>query len=241
MAASAFPSFPENPLLVPRKRQGRRGADAEIREPPRGLRQRPDPGRRLHLARREEPWVGLSIGQCSQLTARSGWTPPSPRTRGYCSPASAPNTLLSAHGQEVAPQPAPPRSPSAPEVICGGCCRAARRRVDLRRAERPESSSSSCRPGSAAARRTRPSAARGGEPPRRQGPSAFRPKPAQPRLPEPAGRRTGLRCRERQPAREGTQAGGVGEEEADSQPSREPYAGLDPRTLGSHPGPKADA
>ena len=40
--------------------------------------------------------------------------------------------------------------------------------------------------------------------------------------------------------REVTQAGGVGEEEAGSQQSREPDAGLDPRTLGSRPEPKAD-
>ena len=47
---------------------------------------------------------------------------------------------------------------------------------------------------------------------------------------------------ERQPAREGTQAGGVGEEEAGSQWSREPDGGLDdPRSLGSRPGPKAEA
>ena len=46
---------------------------------------------------------------------------------------------------------------------------------------------------------------------------------------------------ERETAREGTQAGGVGEEEASSQWSREPDAGLDPRTLGSRPEPKADA
>jgi len=38
---------------------------------------------------------------------------------------------------------------------------------------------------------------------------------------------------ERDTAREGTQAGGVGEGEADLLPSREPDAGLDPRTLES--------
>ncbi|XP_029782548.1 ras-related protein Ral-A isoform X2 [Suricata suricatta] len=104
-------------------------------------------------------------------------TPSSPFADGSYSPAS----------------PAP--LPSAPEVICGGCCRAARRRVDLWRAERPESSSSSsCRPGSAAARRTCPSAFRGGEPPRRPGPTSLRPNSAQSRLSEPAGRQTGLQC-----------------------------------------------
>ena len=41
--------------------------------------------------------------------------------------------------------------------------------------------------------------------------------------------------------REGTQAEVVGEEEADSQWSREPNARLNPRTLGSLPEPKADA
>ena len=41
--------------------------------------------------------------------------------------------------------------------------------------------------------------------------------------------------------RGGTQAGGVGEEEAGSQWSREPDAALDPKTLESHPEPKADA
>ena len=41
--------------------------------------------------------------------------------------------------------------------------------------------------------------------------------------------------------REGTQAGGVGEEEAGFQWSREPNVGLHPRTLGSCPEPKADA
>ena len=46
---------------------------------------------------------------------------------------------------------------------------------------------------------------------------------------------------ERQPAREGTQAGGVGEEEAGSQRGREADVGLDPRTLGSCPELKADA
>ena len=46
---------------------------------------------------------------------------------------------------------------------------------------------------------------------------------------------------ERQAVREGTQAGGVGEEEAGSQQSREPDVGLDPRTLGSHLELKADA
>ena len=49
-----------------------------------------------------------------------------------------------------------------------------------------------------------------------------------------------LTQRERQPAREGTQAGGVGEEEAGSQGSRELDAGLHPRTLGSRPELKAD-
>jgi len=38
---------------------------------------------------------------------------------------------------------------------------------------------------------------------------------------------------ERDTAREGTQAGGVGEGEAGFPWSREPDAGLDPRTLGS--------
>jgi len=38
---------------------------------------------------------------------------------------------------------------------------------------------------------------------------------------------------EREIVRAGTQAGGVGEGEADFLPSREPDAGLDPRTLGS--------
>jgi len=37
---------------------------------------------------------------------------------------------------------------------------------------------------------------------------------------------------ERDTAREGTQAGGEGEEEAGLPPSREPDVGLDPRTLG---------
>ena len=47
--------------------------------------------------------------------------------------------------------------------------------------------------------------------------------------------------RERQPAREGTQAGGVGEEEAGSQWSRELDADLNPSTLGSCPELKTDA
>ena len=38
---------------------------------------------------------------------------------------------------------------------------------------------------------------------------------------------------ERDTAREGTQAGGVGEGEAGLLPSREPDVGLDPKTLGS--------
>ena len=38
---------------------------------------------------------------------------------------------------------------------------------------------------------------------------------------------------ERDTAREGTQAGRVGEGEADFPLSRDPYAGLNPRTLGS--------
>ncbi|XP_073737570.1 uncharacterized protein [Callorhinus ursinus] len=46
---------------------------------------------------------------------------------------------------------------------------------------------------------------------------------------------------ERDTAREGTQAGGVGEGEAGFPRSREPDAGLDPRTLGSRPEPKAAA
>jgi len=46
---------------------------------------------------------------------------------------------------------------------------------------------------------------------------------------------------ERDRAREGTQTGGVGEGEAGFPPSREPDAGLNPRTLGSGPEPKADA
>ena len=49
-----------------------------------------------------------------------------------------------------------------------------------------------------------------------------------------------IRQRERQPVREGTQAGGVGEEEAGSQ-HRMPHVGLDPRTPGSRLDPKADA
>jgi len=46
---------------------------------------------------------------------------------------------------------------------------------------------------------------------------------------------------ERDTAGEGTQAGRVGEGEAGFPQSREPDAGLDPRTLGSRPEPKADA
>ena len=46
---------------------------------------------------------------------------------------------------------------------------------------------------------------------------------------------------ERDSQREGTQAGGAGEEEAGSQRSREPDAGLDSRTLESCPEPKAGA
>ena len=46
---------------------------------------------------------------------------------------------------------------------------------------------------------------------------------------------------ERGAVREGTQAGGVGEGEGGVQQSREPAVGLDPRTLGSGPEPKADA
>ena len=45
---------------------------------------------------------------------------------------------------------------------------------------------------------------------------------------------------DRDTAREGTQAGGVGEGEAGFPQSREPSAGLDPRMLGSWPEPKAD-
>ena len=45
--------------------------------------------------------------------------------------------------------------------------------------------------------------------------------------------------RDRDSQREGTQAGGVGEEEAGSE--EEPDVGLDPTTLGSRPEPKADA
>ena len=39
----------------------------------------------------------------------------------------------------------------------------------------------------------------------------------------------------------GNTAGGVGEEEAGCQRSREPDVGLNPRTVGSRPEPKADA
>ena len=47
---------------------------------------------------------------------------------------------------------------------------------------------------------------------------------------------------ERETASErGNTAGGVGEEEAGSQQSREPDVGLNPRTLGSFPELKADA
>ena len=46
---------------------------------------------------------------------------------------------------------------------------------------------------------------------------------------------------EREAAREGTQVGGVGEGEAGFLLSRKPDVGLDPRTLRSHPEPKADA
>ena len=45
---------------------------------------------------------------------------------------------------------------------------------------------------------------------------------------------------ERDTAREGTQAGGAGEGEEGSPLSRDPNAGLDPRTLGLRPEPKAD-
>jgi len=45
---------------------------------------------------------------------------------------------------------------------------------------------------------------------------------------------------EREIARVGTQAGGVGEGEAGFPLSREPDAGLHPRTLGSRPELKAD-
>lgn len=102
------------------------------------------------------------------------------------------------------PSPVGPASlPSAPEVLCGCCCRAAGRRVGLLGAGRssppppppisfsspPVSSSPRC-PTSAAARRTPPSAARGAEPPD-QGRVLF----AGVRLPVPVGRRTGFWCR----------------------------------------------
>ena len=47
--------------------------------------------------------------------------------------------------------------------------------------------------------------------------------------------------RERDTAREGTQAGEVGEAEVGLSLSREPDVGLDPRTLGSGHDLKADA
>ncbi|XP_073758103.1 BCLAF1 and THRAP3 family member 3 isoform X5 [Callorhinus ursinus] len=50
-----------------------------------------------------------------------------------------------------------------------------------------------------------------------------------------------LRKKKRERERAGTQAGGVGEGEAGFPWSREPDAGLDPRTLGSRLEPKADA
>ncbi|XP_057360374.1 ras-related protein Ral-A isoform X2 [Manis pentadactyla] len=84
------------------------------------------------------------------LQPRPQHSPLGPRT-GSCCPAG----------------PAP--LPCAPEVLCGRCCSAARRRVDLLRVECRESSSS-CRSGAAAARRTHPSVARSAEPPRQQGP-----------------------------------------------------------------------
>ena len=45
----------------------------------------------------------------------------------------------------------------------------------------------------------------------------------------------------RERARARREAEGERKREADSPPSREPYVGLDPRTLGSRPEPKADA
>ena len=143
--------LPRSPSWSPDGAQGRRGADAEIREPLRGPRPLPAP--------REVTSPGRAPRAGAGPPERQGRGPPraeggpragagAPRPPGHCSPAAAPNPsppLPAARGQEVvSSRPRP--LPSAPEVIGGGCGRAARRRVDLLRAERPESSStSSCR------------------------------------------------------------------------------------------------
>ncbi|XP_040328941.1 ras-related protein Ral-A isoform X1 [Herpailurus yagouaroundi] len=86
-----FPLLPREPPPGPQKR------DKDVAAPTlrsgnlRGARGHSRaPGRRLHLAGRGESGMGLSKGQRSPPSARTGWTPASPRPPGHCSPPPAP-------------------------------------------------------------------------------------------------------------------------------------------------------
>ncbi|XP_042105162.1 ras-related protein Ral-A isoform X1 [Ovis aries] len=192
MAASALPPPSKNPFLVPR----RETRTSWRRDPGNSARPAATPGPPggdfTSPAQRAGGGAAVKAVKPALNTQRVDTREPAPF--GHCSPAPAPHPPLRSQTGSCFPAGSAPL-PSAPEVIGGSCCRAARRRVDLLRAERPESSStSSCRPGSTAACRT-PFAAPGAEPPRLQERSTIRLEPAQPRLPEPTGLLTGLPCR----------------------------------------------
>lgn len=189
--------LPRSPSWSPDGAQGRRGADAEIREPLRGPRPLPAP--------REVTSPGRAPRAGAGPPERQGRGPP--RAEGGRRRPAPSRPLFSGRGSQ--PHPSPARRPRA-----GSCFQPApptpqrpgSDRGRLRQSGQEEGGSPESRaprvlfhlllpPGSAAARRAPPSAAPGAEPPGRLGPSTLRPEPAQLRLSEPAGRRTRLRCR----------------------------------------------
>ncbi|XP_074235899.1 ras-related protein Ral-A isoform X2 [Saimiri boliviensis] len=172
MAASALPSSPRTPSWSPKERQGHRGADAEIREPPRGPRPLPSPGE-MTSPRRAQKAGGGAARKRRQPSARRGRRPGSLRPPSHCSPAWAGITLLSARGQEVAPQPPRP-APQRPGSDLRRLLQSRQEEGGSPQSEASESSSSSSsRPSSAVTRQTPPSNAPGAGPPRRQGPSTL--------------------------------------------------------------------
>lgn len=139
MASSGLPSFLREPPLGPHK--GERERERDVAAPTQGSGKlhepaatpRPPGGDFISSGTGSWGWgrpKGRAAGPQPAQGGRQIVRPPPPPRKLLFSSSGPPDTLGAAEGAEVPPHLAC-STPSAPEVLCGGCSRAGRRRVDL--------------------------------------------------------------------------------------------------------------